>query len=83
MKLFFASALALLSFAVVGADDSYKVEGTVGALHVGQSGQDVRVALENAPTLCGNTWTMAYVGAKDEGFDAFFDAPDQVGHFVA
>lgn len=74
MKSIIAASLLLASSVSTAADDSYKVDGVIGALHVGQSGQEVRIALENAPTLCGNTWTTAYIGAKDENFDTYFDA---------
>lgn len=74
MKLATFTASMLLSFAAMGADDSFKVEGLLGQLHVSQGGQDFRVALENAPTLCGNAWTTAYLDATDANYDTYVQA---------
>lgn len=74
MKLATLAAAVLLSSSAFAADDSYKVEGLLGQVHVSQGGQDLRVALENAPTLCGNAWTTAYLDATDANYATFVQA---------
>ena len=70
MKALFMSALVLSSASVVAAEnDNFKAEGKVAELQaVVERDTALRVTLEKAPPLCGNTWTYAYIGEKDDNF---------------
>jgi hypothetical protein len=65
-----AAVLFLASAAAAAADkDTVKAEGKIGELQAVTTGDSaLRVSLEKTPPLCGNAFTYAYIGEKDDGF---------------